>query len=263
MEKQVTSEAKKEVERLVRQGQKLQAIKYLMDTFGTTLDESKTLTETVELEIAAETAAIPPNIAQVSASRIPANLRAEVFRLLQAKKKIDAIKLVKKELNTGLKEAAELVEEVEKEINPNYRSVKVNTGCIGGGFKLVGIFFGLIGFLLIAVAGIIYYFQSETIENSDRVTGVVIGFETSGNGTAPVIAYSQNGQQKQYSSSTYSSPPAYELNEEVPLFVNRDNPDDVVVDTFSDRWLLIVVFGGIGAVFALFTVLFLFVGRKF
>jgi hypothetical protein len=42
-----------------------------------------------------------------------------------------------------------------------------------------------------------------------------------------------------------------------------ENPEDVIVNTFSDRWLLIVIFGGIGSFFMLFWGLFMFTGRKF
>lgn len=261
MEKEFTSEAKKEVERLVRQGQKLQAIKYLMDTFGTTLAESKVLAEAVEREIAAEAGESLSNTLQGSA--LQGNLKGEVIQLLQAGKKLDAIKLVKQTNNTGLKEALKLVEELDKETNPNYRSVQVSSGCAGGASKVMAILFGLVAFLLLAVAGMIYYFQTETIKNSNQLTGVVIDFQTSEGSTAPIIAYHQHGQEKRYKSTVYSTPPAYVLKEEVPMFVNRDDPDDVILDTFTDRWLAIVVLGGFAAFLALFVALFLFIGRKF
>ena len=68
---------------------------------------------------------------------------------------------------------------------------------------------------------------------------------------APVIEYEWKGTQKQHESNTYSSPPAYELGEEVELFVNLEDPNQASVNTFTDRWLLIIIFDSIGTVFLL------------
>ena len=47
----------------------------------------------------------------------PDELDAEVYELLMKKQKIDAVKLVKENLNIGLKEAKDYVEEIEKKLN--------------------------------------------------------------------------------------------------------------------------------------------------
>ena len=47
----------------------------------------------------------------------PEELEEKVFELLVKKKKIEAVKLVKENLNIGLKEAKDYVEEIEKKIN--------------------------------------------------------------------------------------------------------------------------------------------------
>lgn len=257
----ITAEAKKEVERLLQVGQKIQAIKYLRDTFGIALPESKLLVEALEKELASTSINSPAEDTGTALSR---DLKAEVTRLLQAGKKIEAVKYAKTDLRTGLKEALAFVEKVEKEINPDAVPANLKVGgCLGGGFRLVGWVFGSIGVLFMLVAGIIYYFQLKTIENSDQVTGVVVDFQSGGSGSSPVIDYEWQGQKRQYHSTTSSNPPAYEMNEDVPIYVNRDNPADVIVDTFTDRWLLIAVFGGLGSFFTLFSAIFMFASRKF
>jgi hypothetical protein len=256
----ITAEAKNEVQRLLQQQQKDEAVKYLCDTFGVSVSESQVLVEAVEKEMSQEIAPI----SQPSSTALDGPLKEEVIRLLQANKKIEAVKRVKTDLNTGLKEALVLVEEVDKAINPNYRSVNLNTGCLKGGFRAVAVIFGFIGLGFIGITGILYYLEHQTIKNSDITKGVVVDFRTGDEGgSAPVISYEMDSKKKLYYSNTYSSPPAYEMNEEVSLFVNRSDPDDVIVDTFMDRWFLMVLFGGIGSFFILFCALFMFVGRKF
>lgn len=261
----ITTEAKNEVQRLLRLHRKIEAIKYLRDTFSVSLQESKILVEAVEKELLTTNSTIPSTSAERSFSTtLDGPLKAQVISLLLENKKIEAVKIVKTELSTRLKEALVLVEKVDKEINPNYRSVNLGTGCLGGGFKVFTLIFGSIGLLLIGIAGLVYYFQNQTIENSDTIQGVVVDFSAKSGGTvAPVIAYIWNGEKKLYYSSAYTNPPAYEMDERVYIFVNRSDPEDVVVDTFSDRWLAITIVGGLGSFFLLFCALFMFAGRKF
>ena len=47
----------------------------------------------------------------------PEELDGKIFELLMKKQKINAIKLVKENLNTGLKEAKDYVEEIERKLN--------------------------------------------------------------------------------------------------------------------------------------------------
>ena len=256
----ITAEAKNEVQRLLQQQRKEEAVKYLCDTFGVSHSESQVLVEAVEKEMSQETAPLP----QSSSTALDGPLKEEVIRLLQENKKIEAVKRVKTDLNTGLKEAFVLVEEVDKATNPNYRSVNLNAGCLGNGFRAFAVIFGFIGLGFIGITGILYYLQHQTIKNSDITKGVVVDFRIGNEGgSAPVISYEIDNKKKFYYSNTYSSPPAYEMKEEVSLFVNRSDPDDVIVDTFMDRWFLMVLFGGIGSFFVLFCALFMFVGRKF
>lgn len=261
----ITAEAKDEVQRLLQQHRKLEAIRYLCNTFSISLQESKILVEALEKELLITNQAISSRVAgNRSSTTLDGPLKTQVIGLLLANKKIEAVKLVKTELSTGLKAALILVEAVDKEINPNYRLVNPGRGYLGGGFKIFTLIFGSIGLLLMGIAGLIYYFQDQTIKNSDTIQGVVVDFRTKSGGTvAPVIAYTWNGEKKFYHSSAYTNPPAYEMDEEVSMFVNRSDPEDVVVDTFSDRWLAITIVGGLGSFFLLFCALFMFAGRKF
>lgn len=261
----LSSEAKKEVERLLKDGQKLNAIHYLHETFQISLTDANTLVEVVEQE---QMASSPQNEftpdLPASTTALDGKLKEDVIRLLQANQKLDAVKRVKSELHIGLKEALVMVEEVHQEIDPTQKFTKVGGGCLSGTFTLFLLIFGFIGVSLLGIAGLIYYFQAEEIANSELMKGRVTSFHFSGDsrGSAPVISYQWGGSERFYKSNTFSTPPAYELNEEVDLYVNRNNPKEVVVDTFTDRWLVITIIGGIGFFFTVFTLALVFVSRK-
>ncbi|MFZ6010919.1 MAG: DUF3592 domain-containing protein, partial [Bacteroidota bacterium] len=77
------------------------------------------------------------------------------------------------------------------------------------------------------------------------------------------ITFQWRGEERVYHSKVYSSPPDYQIGEELTIFVNQENPEEVIIDSFTDRWLIVTVIGCVGAFFILTMVLFLFVSRKF
>ncbi len=242
----LTADARQEAERLLRTGQKLQAIKYLHDHFRISLADGKQLVEALEAEMANTTATVPA----------AADYRAEAERLLRLNKKIEAIKYVQQQANTSLKEALRRVEEIQQRINPSFqRSPRA-----GAGLKKLTIIMGLVALALFGIAALVVYFQEKTIGNSELVSGTIIRLERSGKGSKPVVEYSFRGKHYQRTSSVSSTPPAFDVGEKVDVFVNKDNPEDIVMNTFSERWLAAVIVGGIGSVFLFFTILF---GRFF
>src|SRR5688500_11206930 len=100
----LTSEAKKEVERLLLSGQKIRAVKYLHDTVNISLLDAKTLVEAVEHEHVSGRPGgelSPSPFSAPSATALDGALKAQVIALLTVNKKIEAVKLVKTQLNTG------------------------------------------------------------------------------------------------------------------------------------------------------------------
>ena len=53
-----------------------------------------------------------------------------------------------------------------------------------------------------------------------------------------------------------------EIGERVVLFVRKENPNDVIIDTFLERWLVITIVGAIGAVFVFVMILLIIISRK-
>jgi hypothetical protein len=155
-----------------------------------------------------------------------------------------------------------MVEGVAREVNPNYVSFNA-IGCLQLVAKGIGIFLIIVSFVLLAAAGIVYLIQSQSISNSDRVEGVVAEMRSGdAEAAAPVVEYEWKGKKRTYESTFYSSPPDYQVGQHVFLFVNREDPDDVTIDTFIDRWALIVGLAVPGAVILAISIVFLYFGRR-
>lgn len=264
----MSQKARREAERLLRNGQKIEALKYLADTYGVSLQESKLLVEALELELYNKPEAQPvPEVPEEEPSVtedqnfFEDDDRKEIEHLLRTKSKIDAVKWLKVKRDLGLKEALTRVQIIEREINPN--APQAGKGCATNIFLLVGSIFSLVGLLLLGIGGLIYYLDADIVQEQNKSQGVVTDLLHNGNMSAPVITYTWQGKEYQYKSSSYTSPSAFDYNEVVTLYVNPKNPNEVVIDTFSERWLAIVILGGIGIVFAGMGLIFVFVSRRF
>jgi len=257
----ISSEAKQEVERLIRSGQKIKAIKYLCDTFQVSLADSKRLVETVEAEMHSATSVSSPSF--TTPTTLTGDLKVEVQRLLHDRKKLEAVKYVRLQTQAGLKEALVLVEEVERESNPNAKSLSAGGGCLKTGVNGIAILFAGVALLLFIITGIVYYRDAQLINKSVKINGRVVELVSNKGTYAPVIAYTLNGKDHRYESTAYTKPSAYEMDEVVPMFVNPNKPDELVLDTFTDRWLAISIVGGIGLFFTFFAVIFRISSRRF
>lgn len=105
----------KEVARLIREGNKIEAIKAYRETFDVSLAEAKSAVEKME----AGQPVIMPSGAPASPARSSQSVsheaftRAEISRLVQLGNKIEAIKLYREKTGAGLKEAKDAVEAFE------------------------------------------------------------------------------------------------------------------------------------------------------
>lgn len=264
-----TSEAKQEVERLLRDGQKIHAVKYVHNTFNVSLADAKKLVEAVELEMNtaassySDTATDSTEESYSTGTGLTPLVEMHVTSLLQSGKKIEAVKYVKELLNIGLKESLEIVEEVELKVKPDAVPSSAGSGCMKGALKLATFIFALVAFVLLAIAGIIYYLNEEIVGQGERVEGTVESLKYSGTSAAPIIVYEWHEKEYRYESTLYSTPPDYSEGERLPVFVNRDDPDEILIDRFTDRWLAITVIAGLGAFSGIFCFVMVFIGRRF
>ena len=105
--------------------------------------------------------------------------------------------------------------------------------------------------------GIYFFIEKERqLANSYLTTGVVVDYIV-GDGLAPVIAYEIEGIQYRYISNIYSTPPPYELNETVEIYVSQDEPNSIIINSFINKWLIVTIFASFGLVLDLIGLLLL------
>jgi hypothetical protein len=255
----LTNEIKLEVLRLIRDGSKSGAVDYLMKALGLGRSEALTLVDAAEIESRLQHQALAnPDDESV----LPSKLAVAVKALLANDKKIEAVKLVREKLHVSLQEALKRVEALDMIDTPGaVPSSQADSG--RDPFNLMGKIFAAVGILLTCVMLFIFYLKQNTIAKSQRETGYVIDFDYSGNSSAPRIEYQWNGVRHKFQSNVYTTPPAYRLGEKVELFINKEDPSDVVINSFTGRWLAVMIVGGIGLFFFAFGILFIFISGKF
>lgn len=257
----MTGEVKDEVERLLRAGDRPGAVQYLQATFNVSVEEASILIEALEREEGIAPANDQSSVV-TAGTRLDGPLKSRVAALLTVGRKMEAIKLVRKELHIGLREALSMVEEVAREINPNYVSVDA-TGCLRMVAKGLGVFLMTVSLMFLAAGGVFYFLQYQSISNSDKVSGVVTEMKLLDTGeSAPVVEYEWKGSKRSYESTYYASPPDYQVGQKLDLYVNRDDPEDITLDTFADRYAIIVGLSVPGALLLVVSIVFLYFGRR-
>lgn len=136
-------------------------------------------------------------------------------------------------------------------------------GCVGIVFRVISAIFGFFAVALGFASGLLYFMDQSYIGEATMVTGVVTAFRTNETGgQAPIIEYLWDGELVYVESSTYSQPTPYVQGQELTIFVNPDKPGEVLIDSFDDRWLLIVILGSVAAFFLLITLVFFRIGKR-
>ena len=111
-----------------------------------------------------------------------------------------------------------------------------------------------VGLIMWGLAVFFYVEKDAQLKNSYLATGIVVDYIFN-EGAAPVISYEVDGTPYQFTSSLYSSPPAFELNETVEIYVNKDDPSDIIINSFVNKWLIVTIFATFGLVLDLIGIL--------
>lgn len=119
--------------------------------------------------------------------------------------------------------------------------------------KYVVIVFLSIGILFSALALFFYKKQSNFIETAIKTTGKVVNLQVSRKGSkAPIVEYfDKNQQQHFYYHDVYTRPSSYSVGDEVELYYSPTNVEDA---RLSQDYFLILIFGFLGAVFIIVSV---------
>src|SRR5690349_10572265 len=184
--------------------------------------------------------------------------KAHATELIEFGDKLEAVWYFQQTLNINADQALALAEKLQEEIDSEFtqkveelkgmtpKSTGVNVGrLVGGIFLGVGvIMLGVITFLIIS--------NNKFSQRAVHTKGKVIDFKNyesrndNGGSTtmyAPVFEYEFNGKTYQHTSSTSSSSPAYDIGETVDVLVDPQNPHDILIDTFWEKWFVVVLLG--------------------
>lgn len=182
--------------------------------------------------------------------------------LIQQGDKIQAIKYLRETLNITLEQALALAEKLEQEVEG--KSVKFTLGDLPESRtkvnppKLVGGIFLSVGLIMLVVTGWIYNRQQNFYQRAIPVQGTVISYDQyessddDGGSTTmytPVFEYSYNGQTYTHTGEVSSSSQDYDIGEPAEIMVDPDNPSDMMVDSFMERWFVVLLLGFMGIVF--------------
>lgn len=175
----------------------------------------------------------------------PDNKKA-IIALLKEGRRTDAGIYIQRQFDVTPKQAEQLLQILESEIRQQkHAGSAYSKGCHIKILQFFMIITGLIGSIFLLATLITWYSANHYADKAVRITGKVVALqpETDGNSVAAVVEYTFNGEVKYYQSNFFSNPPAYNLQEEVTLLVNPDNPEEVVIDSFSERYSAAFFFG--------------------
>ncbi|MCC5929892.1 MAG: DUF3592 domain-containing protein [Cyclobacteriaceae bacterium] len=182
-------------------------------------------------------------------NNVSEKVRKEVEERIVMHGKIAAIKFLRSMYGMDLRTAKQAVELVEKEMDPlEYDHLKKPAKPLA----LVPLIFAVVGLVMLVICYFVHISNQRIIEEGVLHEGRVIKLVSSSNKAnqkAPVIEYTWQSQTFQYKSNTYSSPPAYTIGERVELYVLPEDPNKILINDFSNRWLLITILGSLGLVF--------------
>lgn len=126
--------------------------------------------------------------------------------------------------------------------------------------------FGGVGFLLLSISFYSLYLDRKVVAHYTPLQGEVIKNiyrygDTTFRPASPVIVYQWQGNKKVFQSHIWSRPAEFDVGEKVMLFVNPDDPSEVVIDSFIGRFFITLITGGLGIVFLGLPLLFAFLLR--
>ncbi len=111
--------------------------------------------------------------------------------------------------------------------------------------------FGAVGLALSGVALASLQASRELGRTAERTFGTVVRLEVDGSdASAPVVEFTTAaGETAQVQGTVFSKPPDFAVGDEVQVLVPPGRPQEAVIDSFTQRWLLPAIFGAMGIIF--------------
>jgi hypothetical protein len=197
---------------------------------------------------------------------IQQEIRQQVTALIRSGQRAEAKALLKEKFQVTDEQADQLILTIEREnpmanvIVPQMgkqmgRAIGGSGGCLSLVLNGFMIFFILVTLMFAGVAIGMYLYENRFVDEGIAIEGTVINLTSNETGSlAPLVEYSYLDTLRQYQSSFYSSPPDYEVGQQVPLLLNPENPNEAIIDSFNDRYLISVIFGGVAGFFLILSI---------
>lgn len=166
-----------------------------------------------------------------------------IRELLIKGRKIEAIKYLRTNFDLSLKDSKRLAELIDEDIAEDEYQQHPSLLKNRGG-SIIGLVFGVVGAILLSIIIYLIIANQNFLKEAHSTRAVVVS-----NPARPVFEYNYDGQTYTHYSNVSSNPPAYHIGEEVEIYVNRNDPSDILIDTFMDRWFVITLLGGMGTLF--------------
>ena len=134
--------------------------------------------------------------------------------------------------------------------------------------KIFVLIFGGIGAILLAIAGLVYFREASFLNRAESATGTVTDLDLSssndgGSTYCPIIEFTTKaGEPVRYHANTCSSPPSYDIGEQVDVVYDPQDIRHVQMKSFWSQYTGVVVLSCIGLPFFLLGLSGLFMGRK-
>ena len=192
--------------------------------------------------------------------------KEHAIELIEMGEKLEAVRYFKETLNITTDEALILAEKLEEEVEGSslideFKSMeaemKQQPGMDVG--RVVGTIFMSLGGIMLAV---VVYLSASNYQFSQRaipVKGKVIDYDTyqsrndNGGSTTmytPTYQYKFKGKSYTYKSTTSSSSQNYKIDETVDVLVDPEKPQEILIDSFWEKWFLSILLGFMGFIFS-------------
>ncbi len=127
-------------------------------------------------------------------------------------------------------------------------------------FLLVSAILLLTGSLFAGVGAYLYFQQANLEKTGLQTEGIVIALvensDSDGSTYAPVFQFkTRNGRVFEVQSNNFSNPPAYKVGQRVTVMYPPESPAEAQIK--GEGWLLMVIFGGVGALDLLLSLIFI------
>lgn len=197
---------------------------------------------------------------------IQQEIRQQVTALIRSGQRAEAKALLKEKFQVTDEQADQLILTIEREnpmanvIVPQMgkqmgRAIGGSGGCLSLVLNGFMIFFILVTLMFAGAAIGTYLYENRFVDEGILFEGTVINLTENETGSlAPLVEYTYLDTLRQYQSSFYSSPPDYEVGQQVPLILNPENPNEAIIDSFNDRYLISIIFGGVGGFFLILSI---------